>query len=320
MLDFVKRVCIALALAAFIGLLFLGTTTTLAAEKNLPNELYESLIWPTVGEVTDTYGTRSGKHYGIDLAAPEGTPVVSIADGTVSRSYYSDSYGHVVFVQHDNGLETVYAHLHQRLAEEGQVLEEGEQLGTVGNTGRSFGNHLHFEVHAGSWNLEKSEAVDPFLVLSNEPEYMYAALGEASPYGQDWRSREVTTVMSSKQEQATIKDSEKLRHDEVEMDNPSEESVEVVVQAGDTLWSIASHFQVSIDKLKEWNYLENDLLSVGSILTIYPSVADYVISEGDTLSAIAKEHEVTVELIMKENDLETDLIVPGQALSINELE
>lgn len=309
MLDFVKRICIALALAAFIGMLFLGTTTTFAAGNETPNELFESLIWPTVGDITDTYGTRGGKHYGIDIAAPEGTPVVSIADGVVSRSYYSDTYGQVVFVQHDNGLETVYAHLHQREAFEGQALAEGELLGTVGSTGRSSGNHLHFEVHAGSWNLEKSQSIDPFLVLSNEPEFMYAALGETSPYGQDWRQREVVAASSS------VKDQDlEVKKEE---DKVSEKAVHVPVQSGDTLWSIATHFQVSVDQLKEWNFLDGDLISVGSIIVVYPNEAGYMISQGDTLSSIARQHGVTVESIMKHNELTADHLVPGQIISIH---
>jgi murein DD-endopeptidase MepM/ murein hydrolase activator NlpD len=257
MLDFIKRICIALALATFIGLLFMSTTTTFAQTKEeVPEELFEALIWPTVGEITDTYGTRGGEHFGIDVAAPEGTPVVTIADGTVSRSYYSDTYGNVIFVEHDNGIETVYAHLHERIVEEGQAITEGEKIGTVGNTGRSSGNHLHFEVHNGKWNVEKSDSIDPSLVLSTEPEYMYAALGEESPYGQDWKQRQIVSVMSSKQ------------LDDVNSDDLIEE-VTVTVKSGDTLWGIASTYDVTVEDLKQWNNLEGDLIKVDEFLVLY---------------------------------------------------
>ncbi len=167
MLDFVKRICIALALATFIGVLFLGTMTQ-AASADEKNESTETFVWPTVGHITDTYGTRGGKHYGIDIAAPEGTPVVAASSGIVSRSYYSDTYGHAVFIEHDNGLETVYAHLHERVVAEGDRVLKGQVIGSVGNTGRSSGSHLHFEVHRGKWDAEKSNAIDPLLVLSEK--------------------------------------------------------------------------------------------------------------------------------------------------------
>ncbi|MFC0472942.1 peptidoglycan DD-metalloendopeptidase family protein [Halalkalibacter kiskunsagensis] len=259
MVDFIKRICIALALATFIGLLFISTTTTFAQMKEeVPEELFEALIWPTVGEITDTYGTRGGKHFGIDVAAPEGTPVVTIADGTVSRSYYSDSYGNVIFVEHDNGLETVYAHLHVRKAEEGQAVIEGEKIGTVGNTGRSSGNHLHFEVHDGSWNVDKSDSIDPLYVLSQEPEYFYAALGEDSPYGQDWKQREIVSVMGPK-----------LLEGSMPGESVEEEKITVTVKRGDTLWGIATTYDVSVEQIKNWNKLADDVIKVDETLVVY---------------------------------------------------
>ncbi|NEU31089.1 peptidoglycan DD-metalloendopeptidase family protein [bacterium LRH843] len=300
MLDFIKRICIALALAAFIGMLFLGTKTTFAAEDDLPNELTQALIWPTVGEVTDTYGTRGGKHYGIDLAAPRGTPVVAVAEGEVSRSYYSDTYGQVVFVEHDNGLETVYAHLDQREVFEGQAVREGEVLGTVGNTGRSSGSHLHFEVHAGNWDQEKSHSIDPFIVLSNEPEFIYASLGDHSPYGQDWKKQTVT-VMSREGEKK---------------DESEQRMIQIPVQAGDTLWDIATDYHVAVEDVKKWNLLEEDFILPGEVLTVYPKTDVYIVKKGDTLSSIAHKHRVTIELIQNNNQLESDLIIPGQFLLI----
>lgn len=315
MLDFVKRICIALALATFIGMLFLGTMTTFAAEfeDDHPNELMDSLIWPTVGDVTDTYGTRGGKHYGVDLAAPEGTPVVAIADGTVSRSYHSDSYGQVVFIEHNNGLETVYAHLSHREVSEGQAVHEGEMIGAVGDTGRSSGNHLHFEVHHGKWNPEKSDSIDPLLVLSNTPEAMYASQSEhESPSVREWRKEKVLSAMKQVSHQED--EQEEIEGEAVQAE--PQPVVHVPVNSGDTLWEIAAHFQVTVAELKEWNGLDHDVINVGEVLSIYPSEADYVVNEGDTLSEIAKKHGVTTEAIMKENQLRSDLIFPGQSLSI----
>ncbi|WP_332697316.1 M23 family metallopeptidase [Halalkalibacter lacteus] len=307
MVDFLKRICIALALATFIGLLFLSTTTTFAQmNEEVPEELFEALIWPTVGDVTDMYGTRGGRHFGIDVAAPEGTSVVTIADGTVSRSYYSDTYGNVIFVEHDNGLETVYAHLHVRKAEEGQAVTEGEKIGTVGNTGRSSGNHLHFEVHDGKWNIDKSDSINPLFVLSKEPEYMYAALGEDSPYGQYWKQREIVSVMSPKQLEDPAPDN-----------SIEEEKIIVTVQSGDTLWGLASTYDVTVEQLKKWNNLEDDLIEVDEMLVLYQTENIHVIKSGETLTSIASSYGVTSENIKGKNQLASDVIYPGQVIVIN---
>ncbi|MFX3624738.1 MAG: peptidoglycan DD-metalloendopeptidase family protein [Ectobacillus sp.] len=126
--------------------------------------------WPVSGEISDQFGTRNGKHYGIDIAAPIGTPIVSAAEGVVTKSYYSDSYGNVVFIRHHGGHEAVYAHMNRRFVRKGQAVKAGQTIGEVGNTGQSHGAHLHFEVHKGSWNFAKTNAVNPLLVLG-EPSY-----------------------------------------------------------------------------------------------------------------------------------------------------
>ena len=125
---------------------------------------------PSAGVVTSQMGPRWNKqHAGIDIAAGGTVPIVAAADGVVSRSYYSDSYGNVIFITHSIGGQlytTVYAHLSSRQASSGQVVAKGEQIGYMGNTGRSYGQHLHFEVHKGPWNVSKSNAVNPLNFVS----------------------------------------------------------------------------------------------------------------------------------------------------------
>ncbi len=89
---------------------------------------------------------------GIDLAGiPSGTPVYAAAAGTIttaeSDGLYNGGYGNYVDIAHDNGTVTRYAHLSSVSVAVGQTVEKGEKIGGVGNTGRSTGNHLHFEVH-----------------------------------------------------------------------------------------------------------------------------------------------------------------------------
>ncbi len=126
-------------------------------------------IKPASGAITSGFGSRWGKlHAGIDIAKPGTVPVVAAASGTVIRAYYSSTYGNVVFISHRiNGktYTTVYAHLREMNVSAGQAVKQGQQVGLMGNTGRSSGQHLHFELHAGEWNQAKSNAVDPIPYL-----------------------------------------------------------------------------------------------------------------------------------------------------------
>lgn len=134
--------------------------------SNLPPVTSGSFMRPANGPVTSEFGPRWGAyHYGIDIGKRgANVPVVAVADGYVFRSYYSSSYGNVVFVSHviDGQVFTsVYAHLESRSVGEGQVVSKGQMLGYMGNTGRSTGPHLHFELHKGPWTPSKSNAVNP---------------------------------------------------------------------------------------------------------------------------------------------------------------
>ncbi|MEH7674714.1 M23 family metallopeptidase [Bacillus sp. FSL K6-4563] len=123
-------------------------------------------VEPIKGEVTDLFGTRGGSHMGLDIAAPEGESIFAASEGEVSRSYVSATYGEVVFIQHPNGYETVYAHLHERFVKKGDHVEAGQPIGIIGNTGASRGTHLHFEVHRGHWSVSKEDAVDPLTIIA----------------------------------------------------------------------------------------------------------------------------------------------------------
>ena len=141
-----------------------------AAVKEAPAVSSGSFTRPAAGVVTSQMGPRWNKqHAGIDIAASGTVSIVAAADGVVSRSYYSDSYGNVVFISHSIGGQlytTVYAHMKSRQASAGQVVSKGQQIGIMGNTGHSYGQHLHFEVHKGPWNVSKSNAVNPLNYVS----------------------------------------------------------------------------------------------------------------------------------------------------------
>jgi murein DD-endopeptidase MepM/ murein hydrolase activator NlpD len=97
---------------------------------------------------TSPYGVRWGKlHAGIDLAAPEGTPYKAIHAGEVVKAGYDGGYGYAVTVRQPDGTETVYGHSRRVLVQKGQQVKAGDILGEVGNTGYSYGTHLHLEMH-----------------------------------------------------------------------------------------------------------------------------------------------------------------------------
>ena len=136
---------------------------TEAAVKNLTQNWTTQLSWlhalPTgipMGKdfrVTSGYGIRNdpftgqlAMHEGLDFVAEVGSPIVTTAAGTVTRSAWDGSYGNVIEVSHIEGFTTRYAHLSKRVVEEGQKVQRGETIGLLGNTGRSTGPHLHYEV------------------------------------------------------------------------------------------------------------------------------------------------------------------------------
>ena len=88
-------------------------------------------------------------HAGSDFAAPKGTDIFATADGVVIYAGYSGSYGNLIKIQHDFGIETRYAHLSRIRVKKGQRVSRGDHIGDMGNTGRSTGTHLHYEVRAG---------------------------------------------------------------------------------------------------------------------------------------------------------------------------
>jgi murein DD-endopeptidase MepM/ murein hydrolase activator NlpD len=125
--------------------------------------------WPVVNlyTVTSPYGHRSlGYHRGIDIsgANASGKLVVAGASGTITEAgWNTGGYGNYVVISHGNGVETLYAHMldNSIMVSAGDVVQKGQTIGRVGNTGYSFGAHLHFEVRVNGNRLDPA----PFLGL-----------------------------------------------------------------------------------------------------------------------------------------------------------
>ncbi|KNG93176.1 peptidase M23 [Pseudaestuariivita atlantica] len=109
---------------------------------------------------TSGFGPRWGRmHSGTDFAAAHGTPIYATADGVVTHAGWSSGYGKLVKIQHEFGIETRYAHNSKLFVKVGQRVSRGQKISAMGNTGRSTGTHLHYEVRVGG------RAVNPMIYI-----------------------------------------------------------------------------------------------------------------------------------------------------------
>lgn len=162
----------------------LGSVVSLLKDRKQKLEILEEAIkhrdlafksvpsgWPVrAGYITSNYGfrihpTRHRRlfHQGVDFAAPQGSPVVAVADGVVTFSGRRSGYGNLVEIRHADGLSTRYGHNSANLVEEGQQVRQGQRIGSVGATGTATGPHVHFEV------LRDGEHQDPMRFAGQMP-------------------------------------------------------------------------------------------------------------------------------------------------------
>jgi lipoprotein NlpD len=126
-----------------------GKSTTVRYEKG-------KFIWPVEGQVMAQFGTtEKRRHDGIDISAPEGTPVRAADGGTV---VYSDNkmkgYGNLIIIEHRDHFFTIYAHNEENMVKEEVLVKRGDIIARIGKTGNAIGPHLHFEIRKGSIPLD----------------------------------------------------------------------------------------------------------------------------------------------------------------------
>ncbi|GAA4556156.1 M23 family metallopeptidase [Pseudonocardia xishanensis] len=122
----------------------------------------EAFVLPTAGRFTSGFGARWGvTHYGIDLAAPIGTPIFAFTDGVVEESGPASGFGLWVVLRHPDGTKTVYGHINRSFVTVGQTVTAGEEIAEVGNRGQSTGPHLHFEI----WDAGENK-LNPLPILT----------------------------------------------------------------------------------------------------------------------------------------------------------
>lgn len=118
-------------------------------------------VLPVSGRLTSCFCMRWGTmHWGIDIAAPTGTPIAAPEAAVVLEAGTSGGFGNVIYLQHETGDVTVYGHMSKVLVEPGQIVLAGDIIGEVGSTGYSTGPHLHFETYRGGLDGERMDPAD----------------------------------------------------------------------------------------------------------------------------------------------------------------
>lgn len=212
--------------------------------KKLDNPSFFSqyLIPGNKGRIISGFGPRSGRmHYGTDIKMAKGDTVVAVNSGTVARAGWGSGFGNIIIIQHEDNIQTYYAHLSKFLVEAGSRVNKGEPIGLAGSTGRARGSHLHFEIH------ENDQAFDPELIFDFEKQ-------QIREDAMDVRSlvalhRKLKPKGYSKNE--AIPEFYKVR-------------------PGDSLWVISRKFKTSIKEICQLNRItENTVLQIGQPLKMY---------------------------------------------------
>lgn len=141
-------------------------------------------LWPVVGRITSSFGERldpfNGEgafHSGIDIGTSFGAPVRAPADGVVVKASYGNGYGREIIIDHGNGVETLYGHLSGFAVTAGEQVRRGQVIGYVGDSGRSTGPHLHYEVRI------RNTPVNPHKYLRETMNQFAAAGGDSMAKG-----------------------------------------------------------------------------------------------------------------------------------------
>ena len=205
-------------------------------------------------QVTSRFGYRPAfrrMHKGLDIKVYTGDTIVSAFDGKVRVVRYdAGGYGNYVVIRHTNGLETIYGHLSKQLVSIDQEVKAGEPIGLGGNTGRSFGSHLHFETRLAG------EPINPAFLFN------FPAQDVTADYYTFRKSKTSsgTTMLASTEAPGSEKTQEVAN-------STTRSSHFYKVQRGETLYSIARKLGLSVSKLASTNSLKSSSrLRTGQIL------------------------------------------------------
>lgn len=214
-------------------------------------------------QVTSHVGYRprfKRMHKGTDIKLYTGDTVYAAFSGKVRVSTYQASgYGNVIVIRHNNGLETIYGHLSKRFFKPGDVVKSGQPIGLGGNTGRSFGSHLHFETRIAGGLIDPEEIFD----FANQD--VKCDFYTFRKHGRNSRSSKSTLAKKTTREEPIAARSTDTDDEALPATAASGNSY--TVRAGETIASIARKLNVSVARLEEANRLpRNQKLRDGQIL------------------------------------------------------
>ena len=266
---------------------------------------------PVTSRPSSHFGPRRRRfHYGLDLAQPTGEPIYAAFDGVVRISKFNRSYGNLVIIHHANGLETYYAHMSKRHVTVGQQVKSGDVIGLCGNTGRSFGSHLHFEIRymGNAINPENvistatHNLIEPTLTLTSSSFRKIAkgVKGSKGSSGGWYRVRQGDTLEKiARRNGTTVKRICQLNGI----------SQNKVLHPGDRLKVSGSASKSSSPK--------NNSSTSQSSADNQSGAATYTVRSGDTLYSIAKRHGTTVKHLCQLNGIsEKSKLRVGQKLKV----
>ncbi len=141
---------------------YLENLITLSARMPLGYPISETRISAAFGSRKDPFTGKRARHEGIDIAASLKTPIYATAPGIVKRAFTNGAYGKFIEIEHDAGFMTRYAHLSEIHVKKGDAIQAGDKIGLTGNTGRSTGPHLHYEILIGK------KPVNPYRFLRTQ--------------------------------------------------------------------------------------------------------------------------------------------------------
>lgn len=232
--------------------------------KNAPDTFIvdlDNFTMPADGHMTSNFGRRGSRryHYGIDIKAQTGDTIYAAFDGKIRvKRFERSGYGYYLVIRHVNGLETVYGHLSKFLVEENDFVKSGQPIGLAGNTGRSFGSHLHFETSFLGKPINPNFIIDFPNKTVHKDEYLVT------------NSSYKKTNSSSRSVIRTSEDSNNYK----EPENASNKFVSGEVQyhriqKGDTLGAISKRYGTSVSKLCTLNNMTTKtVLRVGKSIRV----------------------------------------------------
>ena len=230
--------------------------------KDMPVSLVIDLVdslksyhYPRIGRVNSKYGPRRrGIHQGTDIGLKIGDPIYAVFDGRVRLTQnYRGGYGNLIVLRHDNGLETFYGHLSEILVKPEQWVTAGQVIGYGGNTGRSTGPHLHFEVRYKGQSFDAERLID-FTTGTLRRETFLLKRSYFSPYSrftQDFDEE----IQSAEEDKKIAAEAAAVKYH--------------IVKSGDTLGRIAINNHTTVKKLCQLNGIkETTILRIGQRIRV----------------------------------------------------